>query len=136
MYQRILYTSRASSGVGIREAYDIIRTSHNRNSASGLTGGLLFLDGYFIQVLEGGPYAIEQRYKRIAADSRHFDVQLRSDEMVETTMFPGDWMALRSREEIDPGLLSEDHYEIGLPRERFSGERLLELVTDCFAATV
>ena len=132
MYQRILYTSQASPGVGLREAYDIIRTSHNRNSTAGLTGGLLFLDGYFIQVLEGGPYAIEQRYKSIAADKRHFDVQLRSDQMVDAPMFPGEWMALRSRDQVSSELLGSERYEIGMPVDRFDGDQLLSLVTDCF----
>ncbi len=80
MFQRLLYVSRATDDVNLRDVYDIIRIAHNRNANNGLTGGLLFLDGYFLQVLEGSPYAVEERYSRILADPRHTDVSLRLNE--------------------------------------------------------
>ena len=49
--------------------YDNIRVAHNRNSECNLTGALLFLDGYFVQVLEGEPLRVQERFAIIAADN-------------------------------------------------------------------
>lgn len=132
MYQRILYVSRATEHVSMKDVYDVIRVAHNRNSNAGLTGGLLFLDDHFIQVLEGGPFAITQRYKRIATDPRHQDIQLRLDERIDELMFPSDWMALRSHDDVDPAVLAHHGYVPGLPADQFSGQQILALMADCF----
>jgi len=132
MYQRLLYISRATSDVQIRDVYDIIRTAHNRNSHSGLTGGLLFLDGYFLQILEGSPYAVEERYHSILADPRHIDVELRLNESSADLLFPSEWMALRSRSDILPEVFDKHHYEPGLPTQRFSATQVLAFMLDCF----
>lgn len=58
--------------------YDIIRVSHNRNSKHQLTGTLIFIDGYFLQVLEGHRHYLRERFAIIAADPRHTDVAHRT----------------------------------------------------------
>ncbi|TWU03914.1 BLUF domain-containing protein [Neorhodopirellula pilleata] len=133
MYQRILYTSRAVGDVQIRDVYDIIRTAHNRNSHNGLTGGLLFLDGFFLQILEGNPYAVEERCQSILSDRRHTDIELRLNESTSDLLFPSEWMALRSKSDILPHVFNKHHYEPGLPKERFSATQVLEFMMDCFA---
>ncbi len=135
MIERIVYVSRAAAGIGPREAFDIVRTAHNRNRRLGLTGGLLLLDGWFVQVLEGEPHHVRERLARIAADPRHeaLDVRLRSSHAERA--FPSEWMALRLPEEIDPAVLARFGYVAGLPATRFDGERLLALVQACCEAT-
>jgi len=135
MFQRIIYTSCASEGVGLRDVYDIIRMSHNRNEKSGLTGCLLFLDGYFIQLLEGGPYAVEQRYARILTDHRHSQIEKRLDINTNSLLFADEWMALRDRSMVDPELLRNTVYSPGFPPERFNGEQILDFLVNCFAAS-
>lgn len=125
MFQRLLYVSRATDDVNLRDVYDIIRIAHNRNANNGLTGGLLFLDGYFLQVLEGSPYAVEERYSRILADPRHTDVSLRLNESSSNLLFPSEWMALRSKTDLPPRLFAVDRYQPGLPIERFDAEQVL-----------
>ena len=132
MYQRILYSSRAAAGTQLRDVFDVIRVSHNRNSNAGLTGGLLFLDGYFFQVLEGLPYALADRYKRIANDPRHHSLMLRSDEATDRLLFPSDWMALRDGASIDRDILTRHGYVVGLPADRFDADKLLSFLLDCF----
>ena len=131
MLRRILYTSRAADGVSMRDAYDIIRVSHNRNSRAGITGGLIFIDGHFVQLMEGLPAAVEERYARIAADARHRDVVLRQDALVETPAFPDEWMALRDGSKISPSVLARHGYRPGLPADRFDGDGVFNLLTDC-----
>ena len=95
MLRRIVYTSVAAPWISMTEVYDLIRGAHNRNSRTGITGGLIFLDGHFFQVIEGIPSAVEPVSKRIFRDKRHSGIALRQDEIVEEALFPSEWMALR-----------------------------------------
>lgn len=133
MFERILYVSCASTGLIPRDVYDIIRNAHNRNSRFGLTGGLLYLDGQFVQVLEGEAFRLRERFAIIAADPRHTDVQVRYSATESERLFPDDWMALRLQGEIDPHVLTALGYEAGLPAERFDGSKLIDLVQACCA---
>ena len=131
MLERIVYVSRCAPGVTDQDVYDIIRTSHNRNSQRGLTGGLLFIDQHFVQVLEGDRYFVRERYQSIATDIRHAHVELRQTVRPQTLIFPGEWMALRSGHEIPPAIKAQFGYEPGLPAERFSAERVVNFVLAC-----
>lgn len=133
MFDRLLYVSRASTLLAPRDVYDIIRAAHNRNSRFGLTGGLLYLDGCFVQVLEGQPFRLRERFAIIAADPRHSDVQVRHSASSNDRLFPDDWMALRLQADIDPQQLAAMGYEPGLPRDRFDGPTLQALVQACCA---
>lgn len=95
MLRRILYTSRAMPGITMRDVYDIIRVSHDRDSQCGTTGGLLFIDGHFIQMMEGLPASIETRFEKIRRDKRHEDIVIRQEMDVVAPIFSDDWMALR-----------------------------------------
>ena len=132
MLRRVLYSSKATAGLGMRDALDIIRVSYNRNSQAGLTGGLLFLDGYFYQVLEGVGGAVETCLSRISRDPRHAEIVTRRDERVSEPLFADDWMALRGIDDIDPEVLSAHGYELGLPVERFSADQTLAFLLACF----
>jgi hypothetical protein len=123
MFERLVYVSRAAQGISARDCYDIIRVAHNRNSQFGLTGALLFLDGYFIQVLEGDRFRMRERFETIAADRRHTDVDLRQRVSCDELLFTGDWMALRSDAEVDPALKARFGYQAGLPASTFSAAR-------------
>jgi len=132
MLRRILYTSRATEGVTLHDVYDIIRVSHNRNSRAALTGGLIFLDGYFYQLLEGLPYAIDTCYERILRDKRHDEIELRLDDATSEPLFATDWMALRDGSQIEPEILAEHGYHRGMPKSAFTGEQLFALLMACF----
>lgn len=132
MFERILYTSRACETINVRDVYDIIRRSHNRNSCSGLTGGLLFLDGYFIQILEGAPFSLHERYEKILTDKRHLDIELRLQESTDYLLFQNDWMALRDAGDIAQEVFDKHHYEPGLPTAKFDGRQAMAFVLDCF----
>ena len=135
MIDRITYVSRAREGLGVRDAYDIIRTAHNRNSQDGLTGALLFLDGWFMQVLEGDAYLLDRRYAAIAVDSRHAALQLRQRVSLPGRSFPGDWMALRLDGQVSASLRERLGYEPGFPAPRFDAARLLHFARACVTET-
>jgi len=134
MILRIAYVSRAAPGVTERDVFDIIRVAHNRNRQHDLSGGLVFIDGHFAQVLEGMPYRVHERFARIARDPRHVAVDLRLEKRVQERLFEGEWMALRCAQEIDPGLLRARAHAPGWPADRFDGDALVEFVKACCTA--
>jgi hypothetical protein len=114
------------------DVYDLIRGAHNRNSRTGITGGLIFLDGHFFQVIEGIPSAVGPLSKRIFRDKRHGGIALRQDEFVEEALFPSEWMALRDGALIDPQVLADHDYEPGMPEHKFGGAEVLAFILACF----
>ncbi len=94
----------------------------------GLTGGLIFLDGAFVQVLEGSPEAVGRLQARLLRDPRHTGMDLRARERALCRLFHGQAMALRTRACLDPLLLDAFGYAPGFPVARFPADALLEFV--------
>ena len=91
---RVLYCSRNSLS-GAPETYpdeirEILAKSRANNAHDNLTGGLLFSDGCFAQVLEGPLKAIETTFERIQCDERHHEVTVLQSGPIEARDFP-DW---------------------------------------------
>jgi hypothetical protein len=131
MHERIVYVSQVAPGIGARDAYDIIRVAHNRNSRFGLTGALILVDGHFLQVLEGDGFRLRERYARIATDPRHTGVELRQSRSIQELSFVGEWMALRHDGEVDQATRDAHGYVPGFPVDRFDGERLVAFALAC-----
>ena len=95
----------------------------------GLSGGLIFLDGWFAQVLEGAPGpALDACLARIARDPRHRGIERRSRERALCRLFPGQAMALRTRACLDPALLEAFGWRPGFPVADFPADVLVEFV--------
>lgn len=89
MTYRLVYHSRNSEpGFGHDEIKAILRVSQHNNAAAGVTGALMFDEGYFAQVLEGSQSAIEETFERIQMDPRHHDVQIVDYSPVVNRTFP------------------------------------------------
>ena len=132
MFEQLVYVSRAMPGLNGRGAYDIIRVSHNRNSRCGLTGTLILLDGYFLQVLEGHRHALRERFAIIEADPRHSEVSVRHSIAMNDRIFPDEWMALRHGDAIDEDLKLDFCYVPGFPETHFDGKKLIEFALACY----
>jgi len=132
MLERIVQVSRAAAGLRQEDVYDIIRTAHAGNRLAGLSGGLILLDGWFAQVLEGAGPALDACLARIARDPRHRGIERRSRERALCRLFPGQAMALRSRACLDPALLEAFGWPgfpmAGFPVAGFPADVLLEFV--------
>jgi hypothetical protein len=132
MLERSVMVSRAAAGTDLAAVFAIIRAAHGHNAAAGITGGLVFLDGWFAQALEGPPAALAATLARIAGDPRHREVSLRRRERGLCRLFPGQALALRSRSCIDLGLLEAFGYRPGFPVAGFPADVLVEfLVRAC-----
>jgi hypothetical protein len=126
MLERIVYVSRAAPGTGLEVVFGIIREAHAANAKAGITGGLIFLDGGFAQVIEGSRAALAGVFARIALDRRHQAVELRARERALCRLFGGQAMALRTRACLDLALLEGFGYVPSFPVERFPADVLVE----------
>lgn len=75
MYQ-LVYVSVAARPPSDLTLRDILRSSRRNNEREGLTGVLLQLGRYYMQVLEGRREAVETMFERIAQDPRHDDIKV------------------------------------------------------------
>lgn len=73
---QLVYLSRATAYVDRSELHDITAVSMANNRGRGITGALLFCDGYFLQILEGAPEVVDATLEKICLDARHADVQV------------------------------------------------------------
>ena len=134
MFERIAYVSRALPSTGTREVYDIVRVANNRNAELGLTGALVFLDGYFLQVIEGLPGPLHERFTIIAADPRHTEVSVRLSTQITVLAFPETWMALRQGDAVLEATKRAFDYQPGFPTHEFDGDKLVAFALACCMA--
>lgn len=91
---RVLYCSRnrltGQPDTYLGEIQGILATSRKNNGRDGVTGGLLFSDGCFAQVLEGPLKMIEGAFERIQCDERHQTVTVLQSGSIAARDFP-DW---------------------------------------------
>ena len=88
---RLIYRSIATDEFVSNEMLrDLENSASQKNAGQGITGLLALAGNVFVQVLEGESAEVNALYHRIAADSRHGDVQLLSFESAVTPLF-GDW---------------------------------------------
>lgn len=128
LLERLVYVSRAAPGLDTAAVYGIIRGAHAGNAPAGVTGALVFLDGWFVQVLEAPAAELDACLARIRGDHRHVGLQLRQRERVHARVFPGQPMALRTRACVDPNVLEAFGYRAGFPVADFPADVLMEFV--------
>jgi len=75
------------------EVKKILQSSSANNPAAGITGGLIFSDHYFAQVLEGDRKAVTSLFCKVAADKRHSELVILDAKPISERMFEGWSMA-------------------------------------------
>ncbi|MEO0999992.1 MAG: BLUF domain-containing protein [Pseudomonadota bacterium] len=81
----------------------IAREAHGHNERQGITGLLIFLDGMFLQILEGTTVALLELTARIAADHRNDRLKVLWHANDAPRRFP-DWaMGCFDFSEVSPG---------------------------------
>lgn len=68
---RIIYLSTATQYLEKKEIDSILKKSYAYNLEHNITGILLYIDGDFIQVLEGAKSDITNLFEKIKKDKRH-----------------------------------------------------------------
>ncbi|WP_299255362.1 BLUF domain-containing protein [uncultured Aquimarina sp.] len=87
MWQTISYVSTANkllSNSDINELFEFVKINNN---SLNITGILMYSDGNFFQILEGEKTRIQDLFKRILIDSRHYDVIKIFDHEMEKPTF-------------------------------------------------
>ncbi|VWX61078.1 Blue light sensor protein [Burkholderiales bacterium 8X] len=96
MLIRLIYASRAEEGLTPAKLALILKHSQTRNDQDSVTGGLAYLDGVFLQYIEGPDDVIARTFARIAADPRHRDVKVLERRNIPRRMFSRWSMSLLS----------------------------------------
>ena len=95
----LTYMSRPTAHLDEAALEDLLAYARRRNHASGVSGVLLYSGKSFLQTIEGPAEAIEETYKRIRQDPRHFDISELWREEIDERLF-GEWtMGYRSSRE-------------------------------------
>jgi hypothetical protein len=87
---QLVYASAASPKFQPSDQTAILNTARKRNAEIDVTGMLLFVEGSFLQVLEGEVAVLDALLARIRSDSRHDKVVLLLREQIQARSF-ADW---------------------------------------------
>ena len=85
--RRVIYTSRAVKDFSKRELLYLLHDARAYNSVDKICGVLMHRNGYFLQVLEGEPEAIDNLLVRLIRDTRHADLKIIHDSSVDSLLF-------------------------------------------------
>ena len=87
---RLIYSSEATEGVGMPALEHMRAQSRARNTLRDVTGVLVFVDGVFMQILEGSRDAVAALMEKIERAPRHRSVKVFHEEDTEHRTF-GSW---------------------------------------------
>ena len=101
MAYRLIYSSAATWEMGRGDLEQMLEESRLRNAKRDITGVLVFVDGVFLQVLEGARDDVEDLMVSIRRDPRHRDIKVFHEEEVDRRTFPTWRMAYLSPQAAD-----------------------------------
>lgn len=78
-YKQVIYTSEKVDDFKVFEVIEMLKKARENNFEIGVSGILLYGNGYFIQLVEGNETVIGHLYKKIEADKRHTNTKIISD---------------------------------------------------------
>ena len=136
MLVRLIYASRAAGTAGAEALGPLMKASRAHNAAAGITGVLVFSDGVFLQLLEGGRGAVSALYNRIARDPRHHDVVLLAYDEVDERRFAGWSMGQANLSRLNPGILLKYSERAVLDPYALSSKATLALFEELIATAV
>lgn len=89
----LTYTSWARPGIRPDEVDSIVMSARINNPLNGVSGVLIFNGVAFLQILEGGPDAVDGLVRRLASDPRHSNMSVRDEGPIPARLFPNWSMA-------------------------------------------
>ncbi len=90
MTYQIIYSSQARTPLSMKDLEEILVDARAGNEKRKVTGVLVYVDGVFMQILEGEEAVLRGLMQSIAADARHTDVTVFHQGEVANRTFP-DW---------------------------------------------
>lgn len=86
----LIYLSYESIPFTRDKLIDLLAKSRENNHSLGVTGMLVYLDGKFLQVLEGPKSTVKKLYEKISLDDRHKKIAVLLEGPLEKRNFQ-DW---------------------------------------------
>lgn len=127
MPYQLIYSSQATAPMSAASLEEILNDARTGNQSRDITGALVYVDGVFLQMIEGEKDAVLALMSGIAHDSRHSSVTVFYEAEVETRAFPSwsmaylsptpdemsAWAGLQGSDTID-NLLAHIHHDTNL----------------------
>ena len=88
MPYRLIYSSEATGEMARADLEQMLEESRVRNARRDITGVLVFVDGVFLQVLEGERDDVEDLMESIRRDPRHRNLKVFHEEESDRRTFP------------------------------------------------
>ena len=88
-YQTI-YSSKSATPMQMDELEELLEHARNSNAERGITGALVYVDGVFLQILEGELEAVQELMGKISKDFRHETVTVLKEGAIPSASF-SDW---------------------------------------------
>jgi Sensors of blue-light using FAD len=88
--RQIIYVSQATKPLAQSELRELVITASKNNMREDITGALMYLENWFVQILEGFDGPITLMLERIEADHRHKNMRIISDKELDHRFFE-DW---------------------------------------------
>jgi Sensors of blue-light using FAD len=90
MPYQVIYSSESATPMQMDDLEEILEGARESNAEVGITGALVYVDGFFLQVLEGESEEVLQLMGRISRDVRHEAVTVLRQGEVPAARF-SDW---------------------------------------------
>ncbi|PWA06190.1 BLUF domain-containing protein [Flavobacterium psychrotolerans] len=87
---RIIYLSSAIKPLSAEKIDSLLKQARKFNLENNITGVLLYLEGNFLQVIEGPSKSIISLFERIKKDKRHTGILTVCNDVIYEKQFP-DW---------------------------------------------
>jgi hypothetical protein len=90
MTYQIIYSSESATPMQLDDLEDLLEHARNSNATKGITGALVYVDGVFLQILEGDKRTVEDLLAKISRDVRHETVTVLRKAEAPSAVFK-DW---------------------------------------------
>jgi hypothetical protein len=107
----LIYASRSTEYFHEHEIPELLQQARIANARQEITGMLLYVNGSFLQVLEGQPEMVDVVFSRISWDKRHTQSRLITRESILERAFEGWTMMHKTLDPVEAGeLIGETDY--------------------------
>lgn len=89
MPYQIIYSSESATPMQADDLQEILEQARRSNAEKGIAGALIYVDGVFLQVLEGEMQAVQELMSKISKDFRHETVTVLRQGPIERMAFSG-----------------------------------------------
>lgn len=87
MLYQLMYSSQSTSEPSMDALKLLLERARSQNAARNVTGALFFVDGVFVQILEGERDVVKQLVAQIGQDPRHRELTVITERLIVQRVF-------------------------------------------------